>query len=718
MGFRYCRAVFLLVVCVCTTAFAQDSLKVSVALDDTLSLRQSVVTAKSREQKLREGAFAVGALNIHLQASTLQSLTQAIDKTAGIRIREEGGVGSDFDLSINGMSGNSVRYFLDGMPLDAKGTGMTLANLPVNIIDRVEIYKGVIPASFGSDALGGAVNIITNRRARNYLDFSYGIGSFHTHKADFSAQYTGKKTGLVIKPVISANYAKNDYIMRDVKVRNEDHTAFVIMDLPRFHDDYLSLFGQLEAGVADSSWADAFFVSASVSKIDKDIQTGATQSHVIGMAERRTQSINVAARYEKADFLAEGLQARLSVSHTWDHSQTIDTTYRRYYWDGTYINGSYSEIRGRGKTWRHYRRPLTVARANLDYRIAEGHNVALNYQLNRAGNRQEDAWDKSFVPTADVLAKHVVSLSYDQSLLSGRLSNAFFVKDYINHLTVGQSELSSTTGADKVKGSDTRNYLGGGLGSRFLFRDELAVKGSYEHSVRLPVSREVLGNGATVYPNLALKPEISENFNLGLFGTADLGGGHAVSYEVNGFIRLVDNYIRATVTETESMMQYVNVEAVHIKGLDGEIRYDWAGKLHLAANASYDDSRDMRKYTQAGDVSITYKNRTPNRPWAYCNAEASYTFHNVGVRDSRLRLSCDYQWVHWFYLTWEAFGSASSKSKVPTQHITNASLLYAWHDGRYNLSLECTNLFNALAFDNYMLQKPGRAFFLKFRLFL
>ena len=186
--------------------FAQDSLAVKGALNDTLVLQNATVTAKSREQKLREGAFAVGALNIRLQASTLQSLTQAIDRSSGIRIREEGGVGSEFDLSINGMSGNSIRYFLDGMPLDAKGTGMTLANLPVNIIERVEIYKGVIPVSFGSDALGGAVNIVTNRSRRNYLDFSYGIGSFHTHKADFSAQYTGRKTGLIFKPVISAKY--------------------------------------------------------------------------------------------------------------------------------------------------------------------------------------------------------------------------------------------------------------------------------------------------------------------------------------------------------------------------------------------------------------------------------------------------------------------------------------------------------------------------------
>ena len=64
-----------------------------------------------------------------------------MNRASGVKIREEGGVGSDFDLSINGLSGNSVRYFIDGIPLDSKGSYVTLANLPVNLIDRVEIYK-------------------------------------------------------------------------------------------------------------------------------------------------------------------------------------------------------------------------------------------------------------------------------------------------------------------------------------------------------------------------------------------------------------------------------------------------------------------------------------------------------------------------------------------------------------------------------------------------
>lgn len=696
----------------------KDSVINFILKEDAVSLASVTVYGKSKAQQLREGAYAVNAMNIKPLVNTTQSLNTIVNKTTGVKVREEGGVGSDYDLSINGLSGNSIRYFLDGMPLDSKGTGVTLANLPTNIIERIEVYKGVIPAHLGSDALGGAINIITNQQQQNFLDASYSIGSFHTHQFNFNARYVTPKTGIIIKPVVSVNYSKNDYIMKNMEVPSEDKASFVTKDCRRFHDDYFSLFSQLEAGVTDKSWADEFFVSASVSKIDKELQTGSVQSWVYGMAERNTKSANVSVRYNKADFLVKNLDVHVSLSQTWDHSQTVDTVFRKYYWDGSYIKNASSEIRGRGKSLRHYKRPMTIVRSNVEYRFNDKHSLNLNYVLNRAGNKQYDDMDKTYVPTNDVLVKHIVGLSYNQSFLNGKLNNVFLLKDYINHLKVEQTELSFITGSDAVKPSNTQSYWGYGVGTRFTVSEPWAIKASYEHSVRLPIARELLGNGSTIYPNIALRPESSENFNLGLFGNITLAPSHHLYYEVNGFIRLVDDYIKATVKEQEGMMQYENVEAVHIKGVEGEVRYDWADKLGLMLNASYQDSRDQRKYLESGALSATYNNRVPNKPWAFVNAEASYSFHNVLLPDSRLKLSIDYQWVHWFYLTWEAYGSAKTKPRIPEQNLINTAIQYSWKDGRYNLSLECTNLFDRLSYDNYMLQKPGRAFFAKFRLFI
>lgn len=689
-----------------------------VLREESVALNDVEVYGKSKSQQLREGTFAVSALDVKPVVNSLSNLNELVNRASGIKVRQEGGVGSDYDLSINGMSGNSVRYFIDGVPLETKGSEVSLANLPVNIIDHIEMYKGVVPAYLGADALGGAINIVTKKEKKNYLDMSYGIGSFHTHKADLNAQFVFPKSGIIVRPTVGVNYSKNDYMMKGVEVWDESLRKYVPSNRKRFHDDYFSLLAQVEVGVTGKPWADDFFVTASYSKVDKELQTGSVQTKVYGMAERNGSAYNVSARYRKKDFLLKGLQMHSFLSHTWDHSLTVDTAYRVYDWNGDYIESSRNEITGRERSLRHYKRPTTMFRSNWDYRIGPQHALNVNYLLNRTGNDRYDEVDSSFEPSNDVVCKHIIGLSYQQQLLQDRMENTFFVKDYINHLNIRQTDLYWQTGSDEMKGESTGNYWGYGVGSRMKFVEPLALKASYEHSVRLPLARELLGNGSTIYANTALNPEKSDNVNLGVFGTWHPGRGHTVYYEVNGFMRFVDDYIQAVVAEKEGMMQYQNVPAVHIKGLEGEVRYSWKRNLQCMANVSWQDARDQRQYKEDGKLSATYLNRVPNRPWLFGTAEVNYTFHDVCRKNSSLRLETSYQWVHWYYLTWEAYGSKESKAQIPAQHVVNAGVTYSLENGKYNVSVNCDNLFDRLVYDHYKLQKPGRSFFLKFRVFL
>lgn len=686
--------------------------------EETVALKDVEVYAKSKSQKLREGAFAVNALDVKPVVNSLSNLNELVNRTSGVKVRQEGGVGSDYDLSINGMSGNSVRYFIDGVPLETKGSEVSLANLPVNIIDHIEMYKGVVPAYLGSDALGGAINIVTKKEKKNYLDMSYGIGSFHTHKADLNAQIVFPKSGVIVRPTVGVNYSKNDYTMKGVEVWDESVRKYVPSNRKRFHDDYFSLLAQVEVGVTGKPWADDFFVTASYSKVDKELQTGSIQTKVYGMAERNGSAYNVSAQYRKKDFLLKGLQMHSMLSHTWDYSLTVDTAYRVYDWNGDYIESSRNEITGRERSLRHYKRPTTMFRSNWDYRFNPQHAVNLNYLVNRTGNDRYDEVDSSFEPSNDVVCKHIIGLSYHQQLWQDKMENTFFVKDYVNHLNIRQTDLYWQTGSDKVKGESTGNYWGYGAGTRVSFWESLALKASFEHSVRLPLARELLGNGSTIYANTALNPEKSDNVNLGVFGTWHPGAGHVLYYEVNGFMRFVDDYIQAVVAEKEGMMQYQNVPAVHIKGLEGEVRYSWKRNLQCMANVSWQDARDQRKYKEDGKLSATYLNRVPNRPWLFGAAEVNYTFHDVCRKNSSLRLETSYQWVHWYYLTWEAYGAKESKAQIPAQHVVNVGVTYSLENGRYNLSVSCDNIFDRLVYDHYKLQKPGRSFFLKFRVLL
>ena len=686
--------------------------------EETVGLKDVEVYAKSKSQKLRESSFAVNALDVKPIVNSLNNLNELVNRASGIKVRQEGGVGSDFDLSINGMSGNSVRYFIDGVPLETKGSEVSLANLPVNIIDHIEMYKGVVPPYLGADALGGAINIVTKKEKKNYLDVSYGIGSFHTHKVDMNAQIVFPKSGLIVRPTVGVNYSKNDYMMKGVEVWDESVRKYVPSDRKRFHDDYFSLLTQVEVGVTGKTWADDFFVTASYSKVNKELQTGSVQTKVYGMAERQGDAYNISAQYRKKNFILKGLQMHSILSHTWDHSLTVDTAYRVYDWNGDYIESSRNEITGREKSLRHYKCPTTMFRSNWDYRINQHHSINLNYLVNRTGNDRYDDVDDSFVPSNDIVCKHIIGISYHQQFLQNRIENTFFVKDYINHLNIRQTDLYWQTGSDEVMGSNTNNYWGYGVGTRMKFFEPVVLKASFEHSVRLPLARELLGNGSTIYANTALNPEKSDNVNLGAFGTWHPAAGHSLYYEVNGFIRFVDDYIQAVVAEKEGLMQYENVPAVHIKGVEGEVRYSWKRNLQCMANVSWQDARDQRKYKDDGKLSATYLNRVPNRPWLFGAAEANYTFYDVLLKNSTLRLGTSYQWVHWYFLTWEAYGAIESKARIPAQHVINADITYSLENGKYNISVSCDNIFDKLVYDHYKLQKPGRSFFLKFRMFL
>lgn len=688
--------------------------------ENSLDLKSVAVYGKTKEQKLRESAYSVNALDIKSIVNSTTNLNDIVGRTTGVKVRNEGGLGSDFELSLNGMSGNSVRYFIDGVPLDTKGGKVSLENIPVSTVERIEVYKGVVPAQLGADALGGAINIITKKENKNYLDVSVSAGSFHTYIADLNAQYVLPKYGIIIKPTFGYSYSKNDYKVKDVEIWNESQSKYVLEDRKRFHDDYKSLIAQVEVGVEDKSWTDAFYIGASYSKVDKDLQTGTVQDIVYGMAERKQHAWNIQARYMKKSFLAKNLTANFFVSHTWDYSVTVDTAYRKYTWDGNWTSTSRNEVTGRARQMRHYDRPLTIARANLNYDFNENHSLNLNYMLSRTGNKRTDELneDQDFTPSNDVLAKHIIGLSYNQTLFEGKMANVFFLKDYINYVKVEQNDLYWITNSDEVASSTTKNNLGYGVGVRYKFFEPLALKVSYEHTVRLPLAKELLGNGSTVYPNLALKPETSHNVNIGLFGNVNIGDEHSLFYEGGVFYREISDYIHMSISDSEGTAQYENLNDVTQKGIEGEIRYGYSDWLQISANCSYQKALDMNKYKSDGKQSVTYKNKIPNKPWLFANADLTLTKNTLFSNGDKLKFNYAYQYVHWFYLTWEGYGSLSSKARIPTQNIHSASLTYSWQSEKYNVTLECNNLFDATAYDNYRLQKPGRSFMCKFRLFL
>jgi hypothetical protein len=80
-------------------------------------------------------------------------------------VRRDGGLGSIARFPLNRLYDNQERFFLDAVPLEIAGYPFGFANVPVNVIKRVEVFRGVVPIRFGADALGGVA-----RSAESHFD--------------------------------------------------------------------------------------------------------------------------------------------------------------------------------------------------------------------------------------------------------------------------------------------------------------------------------------------------------------------------------------------------------------------------------------------------------------------------------------------------------------------------------------------------------------------
>lgn len=685
--------------------------------EDYKQLGEVLVVGPDHAKQMQEGVYAAKSLNVRPYAASNNSLNNLLGQTSGVRIREEGGIGSNFDLTLTGLSGNAIRYFIDGVPLTSLGSGTNVANLPINIIDRVEIYKGVVPPELGLDALGGAVNIITRKENKNYLEASINGGSFHTYGANLSGEYRVKSNGFTVRGNGSLTSTRNNYMMRGVDVWNPEANEYQTGDYRRFHDGYRSINGEIQAGFTQTKWADEALIGVYYANSKSEIQTGLSQKLVIGDAERYRDALRVSLNYSKRNLLVKGLTAKLFASHTLDHVLFADTTFRKYFWDGSFLESNRSEITQRGKMLRHIKRPTTVVRGNLAYRLTNASTLNLNYTLTANHNNRSDSYDEDFIPTSDFLARHIIGLSYSSYWWGDRINSTLFLKDYILQSSIEQEDMYWITGVRDVERKVVRNNIGYGLGARVTFAKEISLKLSYENATRLPTARELFGNGASIYPNFKLNPERAHNLNLALYGAWRINSNHSINYEGTFFMRDVKDYIRRDVI-SEGLGAYKNVGAARVFGGEVDLKYRYKNLIDFGVNATYVDERNRSEKLPDGRIDITYNNRIPNKPFFYTNSSLGISFQEpFGLKESDLRINASYGYVHWFYLSWAALGSKSSKAIIPTQSTTDIGATWSWNKGKQKLSINCNNLFDQINYDNYMLQKPGRSLFCKLTTF-
>lgn len=149
---------------------------------DTLSLDEAVAVAS--RSPLAAGMAARQVMTLgreEIAAAGVTSVNDVLKLSAGVDVRQRGGFGIQSDISIDGGTFDQITLLVNGIPVNNPQTGHNAADFPVSLsdIERIEILEGAASRVHGSQAFGGAINIVT-RRGQRPLDASVSGGSYGT----------------------------------------------------------------------------------------------------------------------------------------------------------------------------------------------------------------------------------------------------------------------------------------------------------------------------------------------------------------------------------------------------------------------------------------------------------------------------------------------------------------------------------------------------------
>ena len=153
-----------------------------------------VVTATRNEIRLDDAIVPVRVITREdIELSLATDLTELLRFEAGIEIGRNGGPGQASSIFLQGTESNHTLVMIDGVRINP-GTigGAAIQHIAPETIERVEIVKGARSALFGTDAIGGVINILTRDADKPYFEAGGGTGSFDTSNAYLSGGGVGE----------------------------------------------------------------------------------------------------------------------------------------------------------------------------------------------------------------------------------------------------------------------------------------------------------------------------------------------------------------------------------------------------------------------------------------------------------------------------------------------------------------------------------------------
>lgn len=687
--------------------------KVDKTSKDAEKLNDVVVTSISEKQKKEQTAQAVSVIEMREAKFKTADLGEVLSQTQGINVRRTGGLGSRTNFSMNGLTGNQIRFFLNGIPLEYHGFTFGISTVPVNLIDRVEVYKGVVPIEFGADALGGAVNLITPKIKPGFSgSFSAQAGSFGTYRTSIILTNYNEKTGFFIKGSGFYDTSQNNYKV-DVDVA-DDAGKIKNVTVPRFHDAYKGYGIQLVTGVKDRTWTKELSIEGFYTDYTKEIQHNQLMVGVpYGEVMTYRKAAGTVLTYRNN--FGENVMLDIVSGYNYRERQFTDVSDYVYNWYGERIEGSAGNVSGEisestGPSDTYTRNNDVFSRLKASWKINNQYALSFTSAPTYSKQTGDDRLITGYDPASANrdLFTWVNAADFKINAFNEKLEDVFFVKNYLQKIN---SEEKIPSNNSVIKESRSVNYFGFGNGFRFKFNEQFSTRLTYEYATRLPQTDELFGDGQFIQGNINLKPERSHNVNFELFFKS-MTNYERSNWQVqtNVFLRKIDNQI-LFVPSVDRNNIYQNVFAATSTGI--EVSGNWTSKndkLSFQANSTY-----QHFYNDSNEgIFAAYKgDRVPNQPYFFANGSVNYSFHNIIDKVDKLALFLDARYVYEFFRSWES--ASVNPFVIPSQYTLDLGTTYhsSINGFKYAITAEMQNLSNEKNYDFFGVQKPGRSFNIK-----
>lgn len=671
-----------------------------------LTLEQATVLGKSEARQLREQAMPVSVISMKQLQGTVSDVQGILAKTVGITVRSSGGVGSASRLSVRGLEGKRIGFFIDETPLNDQSDFLDLNDIPVDMIDRIEIYKGVVPSKFGGSSMGGAVNIVLKEYPSHYADLSYSLESFNTNKAQTVFKRNLKDAGIVLGAGGGYTYSDNNYTMESPYQKG--------LMIRRDHDTFRKVL--LGASLkARKWWFDEVEFEPAYVRTYKNVQGIETD---IRQAHTTSQMFLISNKLEKDDFFLPGLDLDMTSAVAYSEACVVDTAKLWYDWNGNaYPTPSPmgGELGNRFPSNSLNKKVTFVNKLNLEYIIDVHNSVSINSLFTLAdGHPSDPAKEQAIGKKTEFdsrMRSWVGGLTYDLRSADDRVLNSLTTRFYWYTTHTAYQNIYVNTPPENI----TINKTSVGFSDAFRYRFTPVFMGKLSggYDVRIPSEDELLGDGYTIIPSERLLPERNLSLNASLL--YDVAGTKPsnLQVELSGYYMYLKDMIRYAKGILGA--QYQNFGEMRTLGAELEVKADVFPFLYAYGNITYQDLRDVREREEGSNLpNQTKGKRMPNIPYFMANAGLEFHRENLfGGKGQNTRLFADLAFVEEYLYDFEI--TEYAKRRIPRCTTLDLGFEHSFLDQRLFISGKMKNVTDAKVLSEFNQPLPGRSFAIKLR---